>query len=61
MEFGSDDPADETKTTHVLTVMLAEEYWSAAAWFYIGWLFYSFDVLSRFEIISMHQHLLVLL
>ncbi len=26
LEFGSDDPADATKTTRVLTLMLAEEY-----------------------------------
>ena len=26
LEFGSDDPADPTKTTRVLTLMLADEY-----------------------------------
>jgi Protein of unknown function (DUF3768) len=26
LEFGSDDPADSTKTTRVLTLMLASEY-----------------------------------
>ena len=26
LEFGSDDPADPTKTTRVLTLMLAAEY-----------------------------------
>jgi hypothetical protein len=25
VEFGSEDPADFTKTTHVLTLMLAED------------------------------------